>query len=129
MIWTRRQFELGAERLHAQCEERKKARLLSKEKRSIVLNADELRYLSQLHSVADGMPIDKNGDIEVYLTCRSKCHHVIVTSKNEIYKDGWIVNSVPSPDTIHHVSQHEELTYEAIQALHKQFERSKKCFR
>lgn len=128
MIWTKRQFELGAARLHAQCEERKKNREPKpKAKRRLILNSDEMRYLAQLHSIADGSAIDKNADVEIYMTCRSKCYHVIITSDKEMYKDGWMVNSVPKPDIIHYVNQHDILTNEAIKILHKQFERSKKC--
>src|SRR5512139_2833442 len=118
MKWTKRDFELGAERLQRECRKRKQER---------AMNHKELRELAQNHAIADGLPIDRDADIEMAVQYCGQCHHVVITVNNDLWVNGWLVSACRTPDIIHLVNQHADLTAEAIKKLHRRFERMKNC--
>lgn len=91
------------------------------------MNTRELLYLAKQHAIADGTPIDGDADIELIVQYFGQCHHVVITSSNDLWVNGWLTSACKAPDIIHHVNQHADLTAEAIKKLHKKFERMKNC--
>lgn len=114
MKWTKRSFELGAERLHKECAKRKQERNGMYQK--------ELRSLACQFSVADGLPIDSDADIEIVAKCGGRCRHIIITTSGDMYVDGLMKASIIIPENIHSVNQHYKLSIDVIRKLHKQFE-------
>ena len=119
MKWTKRDFELGAERLRRECRKQKRERM--------EMNYKDLRELAQNHAIADGLPIDRDADIEMAVQYCHQCHHIVITVSNDLWVNGWLVSACHTPDKIHYVNQHAELNADAIRKMHRRFERMKNC--
>jgi hypothetical protein len=86
-----------------------------------MMDAMTLRRLVQTQIYCEGVDIHHNQDVEMVIKRGVKLSHVIITSENQMYVNGWLVAHTTAPDVIGRITVHDRMTEETIRRRAQRF--------